>query len=71
MSLPTEEECRTSHHVHNNHRNMMATPDDDGGGTEKTLSRNKEQYDQRCRLMFNNTKLETARKKRAEWAQLT
>ncbi|KAJ8386023.1 hypothetical protein AAFF_G00178440 [Aldrovandia affinis] len=42
---------------------------DDGGGIEETLRRNKAQYHQSCRLMFNNTKLERARKRRAESAQ--
>ena len=42
---------------------------DDGGGIEETLWRNKAQYHQSCRLMFNNTKLERARKRRAECAQ--
>ncbi|KAJ8387355.1 hypothetical protein AAFF_G00157320 [Aldrovandia affinis] len=42
---------------------------DDGGGIEETLKRNKAQYHQSCRLMFNNTKLERARKRRAESAQ--
>lgn len=42
---------------------------DDGGGIEETLRRNKAQYHQSCRLMFNNTKLERARKRRAEYAQ--
>lgn len=42
---------------------------DDGGGIEETLRRNKAQYHHSCRLMFNNTKLERARKRRAECAQ--
>ena len=42
---------------------------DDGGGIEETLRRNKAQYHQSCRLMFNNTKLERARKRRAECVQ--
>ena len=39
---------------------------DDGGGLEETLRKNKAQYHQSCRLMLNNTKLERARKRRAE-----
>ena len=42
---------------------------EDGDGIEETLRRNKAQYHQSCRLMFNNTKLERARKRRAESAQ--
>ncbi len=42
---------------------------DDGGGIEQTLRRNKAQYHQSCHLMFNNTKLERATKRRAECAQ--
>ena len=36
---------------------------DEGGGIEETLKRNKAKYHQSCRLMFNNTKLERARKR--------
>ena len=42
---------------------------DDGGGLEETLRKNKAQYHQSCRLMLNNTKLERARKRRAERVQ--
>ena len=35
---------------------------DEDVGIEETLRRNKAQYHQSCRLMFNNTKLERARK---------
>ena len=42
---------------------------DDGGGLEETLRKNKPQYHQSCRLMLNNTKLERARKRRAERVQ--
>ena len=42
---------------------------DDGGGLEETLRKNKAQYHQSCRLMLNNTKLERARKRRAEHVQ--
>ena len=42
---------------------------EDGGGIEETLSWNKAPYHQSCRLMFNNTKLERARKRRAESGQ--
>ena len=34
-----------------------------GGGIEDTLGRNKAKYDQSCRLMFNNCKLERTRKR--------
>ena len=43
--------------------------DENCGGIEETLRRNKAQYHQSCRLMFNNTKLERARKRRAGSAQ--
>ena len=36
---------------------------DEGGGIEETLKRNKAKYHQSCRLMFNSTKLERARKR--------
>ena len=35
----------------------------DGDGIEDTLKRNKAKYHQSCRLMFNNSKLERARKR--------
>lgn len=38
---------------------------DEGGGVEETLRRNKAKYHQSCRLLFNNTKLDRARKRRA------
>lgn len=39
---------------------------DEGGGIAETLRRNKAQYHQNCRLLFNNTKLDRARKRRAD-----
>ena len=36
---------------------------DEGGGIEETLKRNKAKCHQSCQLMFNNTKLERARKR--------
>ena len=39
---------------------------EDGGDIEETLMRNKAQYHQSCRLMFNNTKLERATTRRAD-----
>ena len=42
---------------------------DDGGGIRETLRKNKVQYHQNCCLMFNNTKLDRARKRKAESAQ--
>ena len=44
---------------------------DDGGGIEESLRRNKAQYHESCRIMFNNTKLERVRitKRKAESAQ--
>lgn len=42
---------------------------DDGGAIEEILRRNKAQYHQRYRLMLKNTKLERARKRRAERAK--
>lgn len=36
---------------------------DEGGSIEETLRRNKAKYHQSCRLMFNNTKLERAKKR--------
>ena len=41
----------------------------DGGGIEETLRNNQAQYHQSCRLMFNNTKLERARKRKTDCAQ--
>lgn len=38
---------------------------DEGIGIEETLKRNKAKYHQTCRLLFNNTKLERAQKRRA------
>lgn len=38
---------------------------DEGEGIEQTLRKNKAQYHQSCRVMFNNTKLERARKRKA------
>lgn len=38
---------------------------DEGDGIEQTLRKNKAQYHQSCRLLFNNTKLERARKRAA------
>ncbi|KAH3772564.1 hypothetical protein DPMN_173905 [Dreissena polymorpha] len=35
---------------------------DEGGGIETTLRKRQAQYHQSCRLMFNNTKLDMARK---------
>jgi len=39
---------------------------DEGGGIEETLRRNKAKYHQSCRLQFNNTKLDRARKRRVD-----
>ena len=39
---------------------------DEGAGVDETLRRNKAQYHQSCRLLFNNTKLDRARKRRAD-----
>ena len=38
---------------------------DEGGGSEETLRRNNAKYHQNCMLLFNNTKLERARKRAA------
>lgn len=38
---------------------------DEGGGIEETLRRNKAQYHQSCGYLFNNTKLDRARKRAA------
>ena len=38
---------------------------DEGEGIEQTLRKNKAQYHQSCRVMFNNTKLERAQKRKA------
>ena len=38
---------------------------DEGGGIEETLRRNNAKYHQNCRLLFNNMKLERARKRAA------
>ena len=38
---------------------------DEGEGMEQTLRKNKALYHQSCRVMFNNTKLERARKRKA------
>ena len=39
---------------------------DEGGGIDGTLRRNKAMYHQSCRLLFNNTKLDRAKKRRAQ-----
>ena len=39
---------------------------DEGGGIDGTLRRNKALYHQSCRLLFNNTKLDRAKKRRAQ-----
>eukprot|EP00918_Siedleckia_nematoides_P076078 GHVU01166423.1.p1 GENE.GHVU01166423.1~~GHVU01166423.1.p1 ORF type:complete len:146 (-),score=20.78 GHVU01166423.1:1358-1795(-) len=38
---------------------------DEGEGIEQTMRKNKAQYHRSCRVMFNNTKLERARKRKA------
>ena len=38
---------------------------DEGDGIDKTLRRNHAKYHQSCRTMFNNTKLERAKKRRS------
>jgi len=38
---------------------------DEGEGMEQTLRKNKALYHQSCRVMFNNTKLERPRKRKA------
>ncbi|KAL7384441.1 hypothetical protein ABVT39_002395 [Epinephelus coioides] len=39
---------------------------DEGGGIESTLRRNQVKYHMRCRLMFNNTKLDHVRKQKSK-----
>jgi hypothetical protein len=39
---------------------------DEGGGIENILRRNKAQYQQSCSLLFNNTKLDSAKNRRSE-----
>ena len=42
---------------------------DDGGGIRVMLRKSKAQYHRSCCLMFNNTKLESVRKREAENTQ--
>ena len=44
---------------------MDPTHMDEGAGIEETLRKNNAKYHQSCRLMFNNTKLEWARKRKS------